>query len=336
MLTILLQLSIILYVYCPMKIPFILILLLLVSCQKEIEIDLPVNELNVVVHSYLSPSITLDSNSVGVEIQTTQALNSQTIKYITDATVVLTEDNVIIDTLIYATDLNRYISQNGVFNPESGKTYNIEVLSNNKTLASQTIIPQVVKIIETNFIPVSYKNDDGEAISEVGVVFQDPPNENNYYEILFVNYPLNYPLFSGDGSNYIYEVFSEDIAIQSESYYPTLIEFYLDKPKSLLFNDKTFNGELKTLSINSRLSQYANPDGFVGPVEFIEQEVKITLRHVTEDYYLYKTKMYDHLYTQEEDILYGVGEPQELHGNITNGLGVFGSYNSSVHILFVD
>ena len=57
---------------------------------------------------------------------------------------------------------------------------------------------------------------------------------------------------------------------------------------------------------------------------------------MSEDYYLYKTKMYDHLYSQEEDVLYGVGEPQELHSNITNGLGVFGSYNSSVHIMFVD
>ena len=314
-----------------MKNAIIFTTLFLLSCQKEIEIDLPVNEPNVVVHSYLSPSITLDSNSVGVEIQTTQVLNSQTIKYITDATVVLTEDNVIIDTLIYATDLNRYISQNSVFNPEYGKIYNIEVLLNKKTLTAQTKIPQVVEIIETTFIPVSYKDEYNGAISEVGIMFQDPPNENNYYEVLFVNYSINYPLFYGDGSILIYDVTSEDIAITSESYYPTIIEFYLDQPKSLLFSDKTFQGELKTLTIHTRLRQSVG--SFYG---FVPQEVKITLRHVSEDYYFYKTKMYDHLYTQEEDILYGVGEPQELHSNITNGLGVFGSYNSSVNIMFVD
>ena len=232
-----------------MKYCKIFLIIFLFSCQKEIEIDLPVNEPDVVVHGYLSPSITLDSNYVNVEIQTTQSLNSQTIKYITETTVVLTEDNVIIDTLIYATELNRYISQNSVFNPESGKTYNIEVLSNNKVLTTQTTIPQKIEIIGTTFIKELYKDKFGDAKSEVGIQFQDPPNEDNYYEILFVNYPVNYPLSSYDGSDYIYEVFSKDIAIESESYYPELIEFYLDKPKSLLFNDKTFDGELKTLSI---------------------------------------------------------------------------------------
>ena len=302
---------------------------LLFSCQKEIEIDISEQEPTNVVHCYLSPNNNLDSNFINVEIQTTQGLNNQTIKYITNATVILIEDNISIDTLIYSDELNRYIPLTNLFNPESGKVYNLEINSNNKTLNSVTTLPGKVEIIETTFIPVSFKNEDAAAISEVGIIFQDPPNENNYYEILFVNYPDNYPfLFS---SNVIYDVFSEDEAITSENYYPTLIEFYLEKPKSLLFNDKTFNGELKTLTINTKFRQSIG--GFYG---FLKQEAKITLRHVTEDYYLYKTKLYDHLYTQEEDILYGVGEPQELHSNITNGLGVLGSYNSSINILFVD
>jgi len=312
-----------------MKIYAFLVFVFFFSCQKEIEIDLPVNEPSFVVHCYLSPSNTLDSNFVNVELQTTQPLNSQTIKYISDATVILTEDNVIVDTLIYSTELNRYISQNNLFNTESSKVYNLEIIKGNESLTSQTTIPQKVEIIETTFIPVSYKDKYAAAISEVGIVFQDPPNEDNFYEILFVNYPKNYPF--SPGYVYVYDVNSEDQAIQSESYYPTLIEFYLDAPKSLLFNDKTFDGELKTLTLHTRLLQSVG--SFYG---FRRQEVKITLRHVSEDYYLYKTKMYDHLYSQEEDILYGVGEPQELHSNITNGLGVFGSYNSSVNIMFVD
>jgi hypothetical protein len=309
----------------------LLLALLLFACQKEIEIDIPEQESTNVVHCYLSPDNNLDSNFVNVEIQRTQSLNNQSIQYVTDATVVLIEGNISIDTLIYSNELNRYVSETNLLTPESGKVYNLHVNSNNKVLTSSAVIPEKINIVETTFIPVSFKDQDAAAISEVGIVFQDPPNENNYYEILFVGYPENYPLFSGDGSIVSYDVSSEDEAITSESYYPTLIEFYLDKPKSLLFNDKTFNGELKILTINTRFRQSIG--AFYG---FRKQEVKITLRHVTEDYYLYKTKLYDHLYTQEEDILYGVGEPQELHSNITNGLGVLGSFNSSVNILFVD
>lgn len=312
-----------------MKIYIALVLFLAVSCQKEIEINIPEQEAVNVVHCYLSPNNDLDSNFVNVEIQRTQGLNEQSIKYVTDATVVLTENSVSIDTLIYSNELNRYISLTNLFNPESGKMYDLEINTNNKILTSQTKIPQKIEIVETTLIPISYKNKNGEAISEVGIVFQDPPSEANYYEIVFVNYSVNYPfLFQ---TNYSYNVSSEDEAVTAESYYPTLIEFYLDQPKSLLFNDKTFNGELKNLSIKTMFSQsFGSFNGF------LKQEVKITLRHVSEDYYLYKTKLYDHLYTQKENILSGIGEPQELHSNITNGLGVFGSYNSSVNIMFID
>ena len=188
-----------------MKNSFILLITLLFSCQKEIEIDIPEQKPTNVVHCYLSPNNNLDSNFINVEIQTTQGLNNQTIKYITNATVILIEDNISIDTLIYSKELNRYISLTNLFNPTSGKVYNLEINSNNKTLNSVTILPDKVEIIETTFIPVSFKNEDAAAISEVGIIFQDPPNESNYYEILFVNYPDNYPfLFS---SNVIYDVF---------------------------------------------------------------------------------------------------------------------------------
>jgi hypothetical protein len=64
-----------------MKNSFILLITLLFSCQKEIEIDIPEQEPINVVHCYLSPDNILDSNFVNVELQTTQGLNNQSIKY---------------------------------------------------------------------------------------------------------------------------------------------------------------------------------------------------------------------------------------------------------------
>ncbi|MCD6112151.1 MAG: DUF4249 family protein, partial [Bacteroidales bacterium] len=229
--------------------------------------------------------------------------------------------------LRYVDSLNTYIISNSMSDyPIAGKKYSIQILEDGyKTLTSNTIIPSKVNITDTVITPIAYFDETGSVFSEIAVTFTDPENEINYYELAVSDIAFSY-----DNADNFYELSTNDNIITSESYYPSLIRFDVDKPKYLLFTDKEINGMKHTLNVYYTPPQREDDNRYIS-----NHYISIHLRNVTEDYYKFKTSMIQHLYSKKEDILYGMGEPLNVISNIENGYGLFAGFNNDIVSLHI-
>lgn len=306
------------------KILLLLILLVPISCSKEIEINIPDKEESLVVYSTLVPFTLPMPKSLSINLSSTKHIFDTTTVSVNDAKVFLYKNNELIDTVKYVDSLKTYPLN--VF-PKENEAYSIKVEHENyKTIASSTIIPSVVKIIDAKVTPIAYFDDFGGVYSEVAITFTDPVDNINYYELAISDIAFSY-----ENSLDFYELSTNDNIITSENYYPSLIRFDVDKPNTLLFSDKNINGLTHALYV------YYFPPQIEEEYRYINQHyITIHLRNVTEEYYKFKTTMYQHLYSKEEDILYGMGEPVNVISNIENGHGLFAGFNNDMKSLRIE
>ena len=296
---------------------FFLLIFIINSCTKEINIDLPEKEPKLVINSFFIPFTLPYPKSFNVKVnQSSPLLDTTTVKSIADATVIISSGNQI-DTMKYDDSLNYY--DLGFTFPETGKNYQLKVIKSGfKTVTSNDVIPDRVKMTSCSINPIASTDDCGGIYSEVTINFNDPPNEKNYYEVEI----------EGDT---IYQIFSNDNIITSESYYPSLLSFDAKNPEYLLFNDNYINGKKHELRIFYYPPQYIDPDG-----RYIDKQVVfLHFRSVSENYYKYKTSLLQHLYRQQGDILYGTGEPVNVFSNIENGYGIFAGYQEDTETILV-
>lgn len=305
------------------KIFFVTIILFLFSCTKEIEIGIPKEKPKLIVYSTIVPLTFPHPKGLGIKLQSSKHIFDTTKNIIDDALVLYYEDNVIKDTLKYVDSLDIYPISNTMSDyPIAGKNYSIKVIKNGfETITANTTIPSKVNIIDTVITPIAYFDETGSVFSEISVTFTDPVDDVNYYEIAVSDIAFDY-----DNPNDYYELTTYDNIITSESYYPSLIRFDVDKPKYLLFTDKEINGQTHTLNI-----YYTPPQEETDKKRYISNHyISVHLRNVTEEYYKFKTTMIQQLYSRQEDILYGMGEPLNVVSNIKNGYGLFAGFNNDI------
>ncbi len=158
--------------------------LFLLSCEKEITIDLPKVDSKIVVEGYIEqgqlPYVFLSrSSSYFDPIDSASLVNS----FVKGATVIIQEGNNI-DTLIevgkaFGYDIG-YLYMSFTMIGEVGKTYNLTVIADGQTLTATTTIPQVVPLDSAWF--ERQNNEDSTGLMHFTV--SDPPNEANYYRLL--------------------------------------------------------------------------------------------------------------------------------------------------------
>ncbi|MDD4107710.1 MAG: DUF4249 domain-containing protein [Prolixibacteraceae bacterium] len=89
-----------------------------------------------------------------------------------------------------------------------------------------------------------------------------------------------------------------------------------------VFSDDLFNGKTYSLQFSTNITKYIK-DIHYGSLENIKHEVYISLQNISEDYYLYlKTRGASYAANY-------FSEPVKVHNNITNGIGILGSYTNS-------
>ncbi len=300
----------------------LLILTILLSCSKEIEIVIPERKPTLVAYSTLVPLTFPHPKSLYITLQHTGHIFDSIKYFINDATILYYENGIFKDTLNckdstgsydITTSLNDY--------PVEGNSYSIKIIKEGyKTATAKTIIPSKVVIKDTAVTPIAYFDDTGSVFSQVSVTFDDPPDEVNFYELAISDIAFSY-----DNPKSFYELTTYDNIVTSESYYPSLLRFDLDKPKYLLFTDKKINENEYTLNV------YYTPPQIEDSHRYISNHyINIHLRNVTEEYYKYKTSMIEHLNGKKEDVLYGMGEPINVTSNIQNGYGLFAGFNNDI------
>ena len=310
---------------------------LIISCEitSEIELDIPSKPPKLVINSNLVPWSIPGMKQLGIEISSTYHIfDTSEYKSVTDATVLLFKNGEFVDTIKYVDTLqNRpYPVDYAPFSgPLPGDTYSIEVSAPGyEKVYAKTTIPEKVEILDVSITPVGLIDDSIEIIvggrrlgggiwSEVTITFADPPHIENYYEIVVS------PIHSFYESKKFYTLFTNESIITGESYYPSPMELHLKNPRQLLFNDRSFNGDTRTISF-----YYFPPQGWYINSYIEYHIINIQLRNITAEYYYHKTTLLQSLNNQEEDVLYGMREPLNVFTNIENGHGIFAGFNEDI------
>jgi len=297
------------------------------SCTKEVVIDIPQEKPKIVVYSTIVPFTIPIPKPLGIKLQSSLHTFDNSPSNINDAHVLYFENDILKDTLEYNESLNKYNFANSISDyPIAGNTYSLKIQkAGYETISATTKIPSKVTITDTAIIPIAYIDETDNCFSEISLTFTDPADEINFYEIA-----VSVPAFNYDSTKDFYELSSYDNIITSESYYPSLIRFDVDKPKYLLFNDKSINGKEYTLRVYYSPPQREEDERYIA-----NHYITVHLRNVTADYYKFKTSMIQHLYNNEEDILYGMGEPINIISNINNGYGLFAGFNNDIVMFFI-
>lgn len=293
----------------------------LIACETKLEIEMPEPEPKLVMNSLFTPFVPPYPKSINVQLWGNAPILDTTVyDQIKDAEILWFENGIFIDTLKYEDKSKSYASPILIF-AEVGKEYSVVVSKEGyPPISAACIVPQKVNIDSLSIIALAGIDDENSAYSSVTLIFHDPENEENYYDIILSDPGKPYQLWT-----------SEQIITQ-EAYYPSDLALEQEKPKRLLFNDSTFDGEEKTI-----VFYYEPPQQEDYNVRWISTHiVYIELRSVTKDYYTYFTSVIQNQNSRKGDLFYGLGEPVNACTNVENGYGIFSGYHVDGQSINID
>ena len=279
------------------KIIFLLSVVFLFSCEKEIELKVPPQKPRLVLNS-------LFESGYHIKVNLSESkLITDTLKPLGDGVTVRLNYGGSSERLRYTGNGN-YESKRII--AHSGDEYTIEAEYDglDKIIATD-VVPEKTKCRLVNFIPEAGIDENGDLFSEIDIEFNDDPHVTNYYEIGLSRYvyfnEVEYTTW------YLGYLESKDPYVLNEG----------DKDywyQNILLRDEMFNGKKVRLKCTT------------GYQKDYDKKFKIHFRCISENYYKYKKKWMRHYANQGTDIWDGTGNPVMLYSNIENGYGIFAAY----------
>jgi len=264
------------------------------SCQKVINIELPETAPKIVVNSFFT-----DSSRIKVHLSKSIGVLESTAPDIPNASVVVKRNGVIIDTMYLESGF--YYSH---ILAERNNHYTLEVRAPGMgNVSCEDIIPEKTVLQSYLFTDSVLIDEDGRAISELKLAFQDLSGPS-YYEVELEAHDVVFNYNMG-----VSFMKNSDPVITSTG----LLDY---DPRTLIFTDKIFDGKHCSVKI-----YFASED-------WLNYNLKIRFRSVSESYYKYKAKQFAYLFSLQNDIFSGMSEPVNLYSNITGGYGIFAGYSS--------
>ncbi|HLV40967.1 MAG TPA: DUF4249 family protein [Brumimicrobium sp.] len=307
-----------------------------VACEKQVLIDVEKAEPKLVMRSeitnwpeslYTGPGIVYWDSAYPQKVPNflvmgmSSSVYDKPLENIVNCKVVLKKNNTIYDTIFYDYTKESYtLFEDEHDFLEAGDELEIKVFYGDEFVSSKSKMPNKVPIksVDTSSVYSLFLKETTVYGSST-LTFEDPSDEENYYELLVTQSS------PPDGELIKYSVSTNEAFITGESHYPS--EFNGSSPsttQSLLFTDKTFNGEEKSISFSFPMGAYMGE-----PIKFSHKQLNYHLRNVTKEYYEFETNRRIHLITTNANFLFGTSEPLNVKGNVENGLGLFGLYNHS-------
>ncbi len=290
-----------------------LLLMLAASCEKDFIPDELTASKKMTVnclfdnyqafHVYLTESATMSG--------------SGTIISLSDANAQLFEDEVFKEALHYtpSDSVSNFGSFQSSFIPQPGKKYSVKVNHPVYGLTTtEDVMPNVTVITSASLITAGSVNQNKDAIVEIS--FEDDAGTENFYRInpwLSLTSKVYNPE-TGDSTE---QVTTKGIRIETEE---AVTDSVRDNGWALLFSDKNFNGQHKTMRLHFkavRLSRYTHVNLFVD------------LNNVSSSHFEYfrTLDLYRHSNRSDDELV-------EVYCNIQNGYGIFaGSAVSSALVV---
>ena len=317
------------------KLIYLIFLLVITACEKKIEIDPGDFKPILVVNSLIDTA-----NVIQVQVSKTSIINDNSNSLVNNAQVELWQNGLFLEQLNNVED-GIYKS---TLKPEIATAYQLRVSSSGfETLIVSDTIPEPVQISDGYLIFPAGTDIAGDPILEFTTIFKDPPDIDNYYEIVLYAKQV-YPhidsvnldtIFYGDTTWLIdreRDFISDDPVIIAEGD----LDYH---PRTIYFSDKLFNGEQSSITI--KLLMAYNYDWFLNYSE--DFETIAVLRSVSYAYYQYKKTWWRHLYNQGIDLdiqstdefraFLFTGEPVNMYSNVQNGYGIFAGFSESSIVL---
>ena len=289
------------------------------TCEKEVQLDIDEVDSKLAILCNFSP----DEPFI-LELTKSKAINSTKLasNIINNADVQICVNNELMETILpqnNSSDANTKY-QSSVVLPKIKQVYTLKVeVDGLEPITATSSIPEAIEISHSTIGAITpFETDDDETEGyqvRLGVQFEDPANETNYYQISFHQEVLtseqaaqanNIEISSNDG----YSLIDEDIISNFN-----LID------GGILFKDLTFNGTTKEFVFQPKF--FYKPG--VPPTTATPINIIIELRSVSEEYYKYYTSVYRQ--TSRENTPFS--NPTVIYSNIKNGYGVFAGYSKS-------
>lgn len=295
--------------------PIIFLASFAASCEDVVDLPLDDHE-EVVVFSNFSEK--------GLEVyvyKTVSIFDNHPTEYVTDASVKVFADEVLIDSLVLELPSNENhppFYKTTQLIPEFDKEYTIRVeIPNYKTITAKNSIPSPVALTASTFDPtVSEVDDSIRSVNfAISVSLTDPHKIKNYYHIRFFQEFTPYSLeLNGDTINGTV-FWATPSSVESLNENGQLVKNQVDQ--SFLVSDTDFDGDAITLY-------------FKGNFTFNTSQLKpgrffIEFRTVSQDYFFYHTSINRNQWDGPP-----IGKDDVPFDNIDNGVGVFAGFTSSI------
>jgi hypothetical protein len=285
-----------------MKILYIFFFLLLfLSCDSEIDIEIKDAEEIIVLSSFLN-----EKETFAVQMTKSLSIADEPVKeYISQAVVEISAHGMMLETLVYDEEMKMFV---GVKRPLKGIVYSLKASAENLTsVSSSSSIPEPIIISD-----LLYENKQGEY--SLSFIINDKPEIKNFYRLSVVEEYLDssdntisykYPLITS--SDPVYRSKGEDDA---SSYISSDTENLFS-----IFSDEMINGKKYRMYV-----AFSHSENTIAPLR-----VKIVLHTITEDYFLF-LKTYAASKTAS---FIPFSQPVKIYSNILNGAGIFAASSST-------
>ena len=292
-----------------------LTIIMVSSCEKDIKVNVPEQPKKLVIHG-----VTAMNNPFRVTIGKTAGIldltTNDTYK-VTDALVLLYENNVLKDTLVPNQNNSVYVVKRNTV-VQAGKTYLLKAEAPGLTSAeAETVTPNTIAIQSITRRQNVRTDANGRQLDELKITFADDGTQTNNY-IVKVRRPTYYNGTSVEYSG-IYCMRSSDKDIErGNNVDPTDFESCIDQEFFMM--DKNFNGRVKEILL---FVDHEELRSFTHPVNNRTMRPLVELNSITPEHFKYR-KSYD-AYQDSEDNPFA--EPVLVYTNVKNGYGVFTTYS---------
>jgi hypothetical protein len=298
--------------------PFVLI-----SCEKELDINLPDTEKHIVVNGMINP----DSLFRIRVSKSRNILDTSQFEYLSNASVKLYTDGI--------NELNMISMENGYFGgnfyPEIGKRYTITVdYPPINSVSTEVTLKEPVPILELDTTMETIITDYGDGWADtahyvyIDLTLKDNSTTNDFYFLSITSLQPWYDYSSGSPVFMGYQEYSEYIDSQDPSLRRDNNTYALDGSQGKIFSDELFNGDEHTFQITLYLSKYYYN---INPMDISTYYIK--LYTVSEDLFKFVNSYNLSMNTGFDPFAQAV----QIYSNIDSGLGFFSGYTVDIDSL---
>lgn len=291
------------------SIPYLLCLLLLSSCEKDIKIDLPAPAPKLVMNAVVLPF-----NPVQVHLSRTMSVmesGGMVSSGIGGALVVLLEDGKAVDTL--RADFGDISSYFGNYIPQQGRSYVLQAsAAGYDPVEAAAVVPQPVPITSMTWQTAARQSSTNGTLDALELSFMDPEAGGDHYIVSII------PAYNSGNPTEFYDwggcAFTSDASIESASSSDPFTAEQCISAGALFMTDALFNGKEKKLRVYTSGILQPQPD-HSGNMRYAQ----VFLYHVSEDFYKYLRSFLTARETEDNPF----AEPFNVRGNVKGGYGIF-------------